>query len=435
MRGRVKVPFDVVSMPGGFTVVGRGGARTLAVLFVAAAVGVLGAGGAEAALDGTPDATWQTDGRVRAVTYAHGVVYLGGSFTHVSPPGGGTSAVRNHVAAFDADTGNLLPWNPNADEAVSALAVDGSTVYLGGRFGTVGGKQRAHVAAVKLNGDVTSWNPGANGPVNAIARDASGGVYLGGSFTTVDGKHRLRVAQVGPGGSVTGWNPSVSETSGTCPPSCTPIVFSLKLSRNKSALYIGGRFDLVNGTVRKSAAAVSTDSGALLQWNPVVVSPHPKKPAQVGRVLDMALSPSRVYLCGDFWSVGGVVSANLASVDPVTGNRDSAFNANTDGGSPACRVRDGLLIIGGHFIRAGSTKGWVHPAPGVKSTLTGAGTVKRIHLAAFALGNGAIANWNPGANSTLGVHAMATRSKGLAVGGDFTVIGGRHQEGFAQFSD
>ena len=67
--------------------------------------------------------------------------------------------------------------------------------------------------------------------------------------------------------------------------------------------------------------------------------------------------------------------------------------------------------------------------------MTGAGTAKRIHLAAFDALSGAIADWNPGANSTLGVHAMATRRAGLAVGGDFTVIGGRHQEGFAQFSD
>jgi hypothetical protein len=426
----------VVEVPGRFSIFGRGrGARYLALAVVAWSLAAFAPGVAGAALKSTPDASWQTDGRVRAVTYAHGVVYLGGSFTHVFPPGGGSSVVRNHAAAFDADTGALLRWNPNVNEAVSSLAVDGKTVYMGGRFSSVGGKDRSHVAAVTLGGAVTSWNPGANGPVNAIARDSSDGVYLGGSFTTVDGKRRLRVAQVGADGSVTGWNPSVSETSGTCPPSCTPIVFSLKLSRDKSALYIGGRFDLVNGTVRKSAAAVSTNNGALLQWNPIVVSPHPKKAAQVGRVLDMALSSTRVYLCGDFWSVGGAVSANLASVDPVTGNRDSAFNANTDGGSPACRVRDGLLIIGGHFIRAGSTKGWEHPAPGVKSTLTGAGTAKRIHLAAFDAISGAIANWNPGANSTLGVHAMATRRAGLAVGGDFTVIGGRHQEGFAQFSD
>lgn len=409
--------------------------RCLALVVVACSLAAFAPGVARAALNATPDASWQTDGRVRAVTYAHGVVYLGGSFTHVSPPGGGTSVVRNHAAAFDADTGDLLRWNPNVDDAVSAVTVSGSTIYLGGRFTSVRGKARSHVAAVSTSGSVMSWNPGANGPVNTITRDGSGGVYLGGSFTSVDGKRRLRVAQVRDNGAATGWNPSVSETSGTCPPACTPMVFSLKLSHNKSTLYIGGRFDLVNGTDRKSAAAVSTASGALLQWNPVVVSPHPKKAAQVGRVLDMATTSTHVYLCGDFWSVGGAVSANLASVDPVTGKRDSAFNANTDGGSPACKVKDGLLIIGGHFIRAGSTKGWVHPGPGQKSTLTGAGTAKRIHLTAFDEVTGAIASWNPGANSTLGVHAMATSGTSLAVGGDFTVIGGRHQEGFAQFSE
>jgi len=33
------------------------------------------------------------------------------------------------------------------------------------------------------------------------------------------------------------------------------------------------------------------------------------------------------------------------------------------------------------------------------------------------------------------VHALGSDRHHLGVGGDFTVIGGRHQEGFAQFSD
>src|SRR5262245_27402739 len=65
-----------------------------------------------------PDSSWQTNGRVRTIVYSNGVAYLGGEFTEVSPPGGGTPVARNHLAAFDEATGALLPWNPNADDIV-----------------------------------------------------------------------------------------------------------------------------------------------------------------------------------------------------------------------------------------------------------------------------------------------------------------------------
>jgi hypothetical protein len=197
---------------------------------------------------------------------------------------------------------------------------------------------------------------------------------------------------------------------------------------------VGGRFGLANGVTRRGAAAVSTSDGATLQWNPNIVTPNPKKAAQVGRVLDMARNSDRVYLCGDFWSVDGVVSSDLAAVDPVTGRRDSAFKANTDGGSPACQLKDGLLYVGGHFHQVGPPSGWVFKA-GQKATLTGAGTATRVHLVAFNAVTGGLTSWNPGANSKLGVHWLAARRNHLAVGGDFTVIGGRAQQAFAQFAD
>ena len=59
----------------------------------------------------------QTNGRVNAVAYLGGTVYLGGSFTQVN------NTTRNRLAACDAATGNLLSWNPNANGVVRALKV------------------------------------------------------------------------------------------------------------------------------------------------------------------------------------------------------------------------------------------------------------------------------------------------------------------------
>jgi hypothetical protein len=413
-------------------------ARAIAVATVLIGVSVpVQAPAAGAALRGVPDSTWQTDGRVRAVAYAAGVVYLGGAFTHVRPPGStGTGVVRNHAAAFDASTGDLLGWNPNVDGTVWTLTTAGKRIYLGGNFDTVRGKRRKNVAAVDRHARLRPpWHPGANGNVYTIQVGRNGDVYLGGSFTKVGGKKRLRLARVGSSGAVQGWRPKVRETSGNCPPHCSPIVFAVHLSRNRSALYVGGRFDLVNGTERRAAAAVSTSTGQLLPWNPnIPANPNAPNPARIARVLGMAAGAGRVYLCGDFWRVnGGITSPNLAAVDPVNGLRIAAFSATTDGGSPACRVRKGLVYVGGHFQRVGPPSAWDFSQP--KAELTGPGSEKRVHIVAFDANTGAISSWNPGMNSPLGVHALASDRHHLGVGGDFTKVAGRQQQGFAQFGE
>src|SRR3954451_23876013 len=63
-----------------------------------------------------PLSTWQTNGTVWALESIGNVVYVGGSFTKVRPPGtaeGDASEVgRVNFATFDATTGALLPCNP-----------------------------------------------------------------------------------------------------------------------------------------------------------------------------------------------------------------------------------------------------------------------------------------------------------------------------------
>src|SRR5207237_4445347 len=72
--------------------------------------------------------------------------------------------------------------------------------------------------------------------------------------------------------------------------------------------------------------------------------------------------------------------------------------------------------------------------PGQSATLTGPGSLARSHIAAFDAVTGAVDGWSPVANSTLGVHALASTGPRLFVGGDFTTIGHVDQQGFARFS-
>src|SRR5918995_400619 len=135
--------------------------------------------------DGTCDVG---DGRVNAVVYLGGTVYLGGSFTQVD------GQTRNRLAACDAATGNLLSWNPNANGVVRALKVSpagttadltvsasGNTVFVGGRAS--GGYVQAYGPNV---GGTPVWNVGTNGDVEALAVSSSI-LYVGGHFTSIGG--------------------------------------------------------------------------------------------------------------------------------------------------------------------------------------------------------------------------------------------------------
>ena len=78
--------------------------------------------------------------------------------------------LRNSIAALDMTTGAATAWNPIAGGVVSALAVDGDTVYVGGNFATYGGQARNNIAALDATtGSATAWNPDANESVSALA--------------------------------------------------------------------------------------------------------------------------------------------------------------------------------------------------------------------------------------------------------------------------
>src|SRR3954471_5272912 len=121
-------------------------------------------------MSGTASPMWQTNGTVEAVVVANGVVYAGGNFTQVRPPGTAASStqavVRNRLAAFNASTGALITtFDANVNGSVRALAVspDGSRLYVGGAFTSVRGTTRNRVAAVNPSTGalVAGFNPNA----------------------------------------------------------------------------------------------------------------------------------------------------------------------------------------------------------------------------------------------------------------------------------
>jgi len=345
--------------------------------------------------DNPDDPTCQTNnGRVNAVVYLGGTIYLGGSFTSVN------GQTRNRLAACDAASGNLLGWNPNANEVVRALAVSpaGSRIYAGGDFTAVGGAARARVAALSpSSGAAFGWSPYVNDSVKAVTTSNSGAtVYVGGDFSSAEGAGRRRLAAFNAtsGNISTTFKPAVSNGAGNF-----TTVLSMDVSPDGDTLYFSGDFALVNGHSRRNAAAVSTGIATLRAWSP----------ASSGDVAgDIILSPSgrTVFVAGR--ATGGYVQA----YGPTTGG-SPVFNVGTNGDVEALAIVSSTLYIGGHFTTVGGSS--------------------RGHLAALSA-SGGLLSWAPTANGVFGAFDAAATSSRLAFGGEFTTVAGEGHQGLVQFS-
>ncbi len=305
---------------------------------------------------------------VRAIAVSGSTVYLGGWFTTV----GGIA--RNYAAAVGTD-GTLTSWNPDLNGPVLAIGVSGSNVYLGGYFTTVGGITRRNAAAVTTNGTITSWNPNLNDPVTAIEVSGSN-VYLGGNFTTVGGIARNYAAAVGTDGTLSSWNPDLNGE-----------VRAIAVSG--STVYLGGHFNTVGGITRGSAAAVTTD-GTLTSWSP---------PRPGNSVHAIAVSGSTVYLGGNFTTVGGIARNYAVAVG--TDGALTSWNPNPNSLVRAIAVSGSTVYLGGDFSTVGG--------------------ITRNSAAAVTT-NGTITSWNP--NLSGSVHAIAVSGSNVYLGGDFTTAGG-----------
>ena len=135
-----------------------------------------------------------TNGSVNALASDGAALYLGGTFTTVN------GVPRSRIAKVDLTTGAVDPtFVADVGALVDDMVVVGGTLYVGGEFNTVDGVTRHHVAAVRT-GDgslVAAFDPNTDGKISALASSPDGSVlYLGGNFTTVGTTSRTYLAKV-----------------------------------------------------------------------------------------------------------------------------------------------------------------------------------------------------------------------------------------------
>jgi trimeric autotransporter adhesin len=314
-------------------------------------------------------------------------VYVGGHFTVMN------GVTRMKAAALDAVTGALLPWDPHIEYVTSnnveAIRVAGGRVYLGGDF-YIGGQSRRNVAAVDpTTGALLPWGPIVNGPVFAIAVGESA-VYLGGRFTAVDGQPRSNIAAVDiVTGHVTPWNPGADSD-----------VWTLECSG--STLYAGGTFTSIAGAPRSSLAAFDLETGSLTSWNP----------GGSGLVMTISVAGSTVYAGGSFSTVGGQPRDNLVAIDSATG-APSGWDPGAHGAVYTLLTDEDRVFAGGDFAFIAGKK--------------------RRNLAAIDIATGGITDWNPGANGIVRA-LVAGEGPTLYAGGAFDSVGGQRRRQIAQIA-
>jgi hypothetical protein len=360
-------------------------------LVVAAAVAVVGAGLAAGAVPvtvtATPVAGWSTNGPVYATAIIGNTVYAGGSFTQVRSQGGGQTVTRTNLAAFDRATGAVRTgFAADANGIVRALTTDGTRLFVGGSFTTIGAQTRSRLAALDpTTGAVNAtFVANANSHVYALARSGTR-LVVGGAFSAIGGVARTRLAAV---------STATGAVDASFAPSVNATVTAVAASPNGATVYAGGEFTSIGGAARNYFGAVSATTGA----NTGLVLNHVPK----DQVLALDVSPdgAQIFM--------GSVANRAAAYKASTGTRQWYLAA--DGDVQAIRYFNGNVFFGFH---------------------DGFGDDTAKHLLAADATTGVLEPWTPTINSFWGVWAIAAGTDTLAVGGEFTTFSGVNTQGVA----
>jgi hypothetical protein len=337
-----------------------------------------------------PITSWRVEGTGNATVIVGDTVYVGGDFSTVRSPDGGTVVTRNNLAAFDLNTGALRPeFQANTNGIVRTLVASGSNLIVGGSFTSVRGVPRGRLAAVNLTTGAVATSLVADTNSNVYSLAVGGGrLYIGGSYSTIRGAARSRLAALDA--STWAVTPYAPNPNGT--------VLSVAASPTGDRVYAGGTFSTVGGVA--SPWLVRTDpTGARLAtaWDQLQGPP-----------LDLEVNDD---------------GSRLAVAQAGAGNQGTWYNAATgarlwrqrcDGDAQAVHIVDGTVVTGFHEACDGDAS----------QRLTANNRVD----------GGRDTSFRPTFDRFWGAFSIDGDANHLVIAGDFTTISGVRVQGFAIFS-
>ena len=369
------------------------------------------------ALSSVQQSSWQTNASVNAVAVAGKLVFAGGLFTRVRPPGkarGVGDAARKYFAVFDRTTGAPTRFAPKVNGPVWSVATspDGKRVVIGGDFTVVDGAARSRVAMFDVGTGklVAGWDPAVNYRVAALKVTGST-VYLGGSFGSVDKMTRHRIAAVSLStGALLPWDPDADDD-----------VHAIELSADGTRVFVGGGFVEIGGRSSHSLAMLSAATGAAYDMPAAEAIPE-LTPDCDSRVKDIEVQGNKVFAANAGSGIGcydGVLAA-----DAKTGKL--IWQSHCLGATEAIKAIGNWLYKGSHAHDC-SADGGFPDKTGMH------------HLLVYSAITGKLGPWFPnataGGETLVGPLSFASGGNDLWAGGDFVEVNGTPQEGLTRFTN
>ena len=362
-----------------------------------------------------------TNGRVNALLYVDGTVYVGGKFSSLTFHR--KIHARHNLGAVSSATGAPIAFSPKINGQVHSLALspDKSVLYVGGAFTRVGRFARDDVAAFSIaTRKLLNFAPKVAGTVLTIAVTSSG-VYLGGEFTVVNGKRRTFAAEVARDGALLPWAPRLDGR-----------VRALLVSPDGTRMFLGGGFHHVNRRADEALAAVGLASGASARFNRKLM-PTFRRRGRFSQVTSFATDGNLIF-AGAEGTGQGVFDGTLA-FRPKTGRL--VWRNRCLGATQAVLYLNGVLYKASHAHDCSRSGGFRQIRPGwhahhLMAEAPGSGKLLRWGTSAMA-GPNPLPDTNGGLGTGLGPFALATDGTQLFVGGEFTTVNDKAQEGLTRF--
>ncbi len=301
-------------------------------------------------------------------------IYVGGDFTIIG------GVVTSGIASYDTNTGKweALTTGLQGSATCFCLCVIGTNLYVGGHFSTAGGIANtggiAKWDSVALTWAALSTGIGSIGVALSLATDGTN-LFIGGNFVDIGDAN---------GDYITKWNGSIFSSLGTgLNATCVSLLFI------GTDLYVGGQFTLAGGVANTAYIA---------KWNGSAFS-------ALSTGLDhecdaLAAIGTDLYLAGSFTLAGGVSATRIAKWD------GSVFTPLLDGRPNQVRalsVIDNTLYIGGDGTAPNGLQQW----------------------------DGTAFSDVAGANLGTSVTSVVAINGNLYIGGTFTFVNGRPSKNVA----
>jgi trimeric autotransporter adhesin len=303
-------------------------------------------------------------------------------------------------------------WDPRfyaigVDYQVFSLAWDGTYLYIGGWFDTVGDVSATNIA----RWDGTTWSPmgtGADSDVYALLWDGTN-LYVGGQFGTIGGISAKGIAR---------WDGTAWHTVGGGTSNGTVYA----LAWDGANLYAGGYFFSMDGVTVNHIAR--WDGSA---W-------HALGTGMGYSVFSLAWDGTNLYAGGSFTTAGGIPANHVAKWN---GANWSALGSGMTSNVNALAWDGTNLYAGGLFgLYRWNGTGWTHIWLGFSSYIN---TLVWDGVTLYAGGQFGVyyrdgTNWYPiGSNVSGGVSALLRQGTNLFAGGAFSAAGEVVTSGIAQW--